>query len=122
MRLILSFLLLVHGVAHLPGFLVAWGLASFPELPYRTTVFATIDVGGAGVRVVGLGWLLSTAVFVALASAMALRINVPLLVLPLALGFSALLCVAGWPEARLGFVANSFIAAMMVAGERYGFI
>ena len=33
MRLILSFLLLAHGVAHLPGFLVAWNLASFPDLP-----------------------------------------------------------------------------------------
>jgi hypothetical protein len=122
MRLILTFLLLAHGVAHLPGFLVAWGLASFPELPYRTTVIGTIDVGDAAVRVVGLGWLAAACAFMALAAAMALRIDVPLALLPLALGFSALLCVAGWPDARFGFVANAAIAATLVAGERYGVI
>jgi hypothetical protein len=122
MRLILTFLLLAHGVAHLPGFLVAWGLASFPELPYRTTVIGTIDVGDAAVRVVGLGWLAAACAFMALAAAMALRIDVPLPLLPLALGFSALLCVAGWPDARFGFVATAAIAATLVAGERYGVI
>jgi hypothetical protein len=122
MRLLLSFLLLAHGVAHLPGFLVAWGLMSFPERPYRTTVFGTVDVGAAGARLVGFGWLVTSVVFVALAGALAFRINPPLVVLPVALGFSAMLCVAGWPEALYGFVANSAIAAMLVAGERYGLI
>jgi hypothetical protein len=122
MRLILSLLLLAHGVAHLPGFLVTWGLASFPDLPYRTTVFGTLDVGGAGVRVVGLGWLVSAVVFIALAAVVALRVDVPLVVLPAALGFSALLCVAGWPEARYGFITNAAIAAILVAGERFGLI
>jgi hypothetical protein len=122
MRLILSFLLLAHGVAHLPGFLVAWNLASFPDLPYRTTVFGTVDVGIPGARLFGVGWLLSAVVFIALAATVALRSDVPLVVLPLALGFSAVLCVAAWPEARFGFVANSLIAAMIVAGERYGFV
>ena len=122
MQLALSLLLLAHGVAHLPGFLVAWGLASFPDLPYRTTVFGTVDLGAVGVRLVGLGWLAAAGVFVALAAAVALRVEVPLVVLPLALGFSALLCAAGWPEARFGFVANAAIAAMLVAGERYGVI
>ena len=43
MRYLLAVLLLVHGVAHLPGFLVAFRLASFPELPYRTTFFGTLE-------------------------------------------------------------------------------
>jgi hypothetical protein len=34
MRIVLAALLLAHGVAHLPGFLVSWQLRSFPEMPY----------------------------------------------------------------------------------------
>ena len=59
MRVILVLLLLVHGIAHLPGFLVNWQLRSFPELPFRTSVFGgTLDVGLIGIRAVGVGWLL----------------------------------------------------------------
>ena len=58
MRLLLAFLLLAHGIAHVPGFLVSWQLAAFPELAYRTTVFGTaIDVGSEGTRLIGLWWL-----------------------------------------------------------------
>ena len=42
MRYALALLLLGHGIAHLPGFLVGWQLASFPELPFSTTVLAHI--------------------------------------------------------------------------------
>jgi hypothetical protein len=46
----LAFLLLAHGVAHVPGFLVNWQIASFPDLNYRTTIFGTsVDVGPEGI-------------------------------------------------------------------------
>jgi hypothetical protein len=120
MRYLLAVLLLVHGVAHLPGFLVAFGLASFPELPYRTTVFGTLDVGTAGARAAGLAWLALSISFVALAADVALRPDATPMVLPAVLGMSALLCAAEWPEARIGFVVNTVIAALLVVGERYG--
>lgn len=122
MRWILAFMLLAHGVAHLPGFVVAWELASFPELPFRTTVFGTVDIGVIGTRFVGAAWLLSAIVFAALAAAIALRIAIPPTLLPLALGASATLCVSAWPKASYGFIANGAIAALLVAGERYGLI
>jgi hypothetical protein len=69
----LVLLLLVHGIAHLPGFLVNWQLRSFPELPFRTTVFGgTLEVSFIGIRAVGIGRLL----------------------VPIALGFAAALGVA----------------------------
>ena len=122
MRWILAFMLLAHGVAHLPGFLAAWELASFPELPFRTTIFGTVDVGVIGARLVGIGWLLASIVFTAFAAAIALHIALPSAVLPLALGVSATLCVSAWPKASYGFIANAAIAAMLVASERYGLI
>jgi len=122
MRWILAFMLLAHGVAHLPGFFVGWQLASFPELPFRTTIFGTIDIGLIGTRLVGVGWLLSSIVFAALAATIALRVELPPALLPLALGVSATLCLSAWPKASYGFIANAAIAAVLVAGERYGLI
>ncbi|HEY7186440.1 MAG TPA: hypothetical protein VH436_07820 [Vicinamibacterales bacterium] len=122
MRWILAFMLLAHGVAHLPGFFVGWQLVSFPKLPYRTTIFGTIDIGDVGTRLVGIGWLMSSIVFASLAAAIALRIALPSALLPLALGASAVLCVSAWPKASYGFITNAAIAAMLVASERYGLI
>ena len=122
MRWILASLLLAHGVAHLPGFVVAWELASFPELPFRTTIFGTVDIGVIGTRLVGIGWLAASIVFAALAIAIAVRFERPSALLPLALGVSAVLCLSAWPKASYGFIANAAIATVLVAGERYGLI
>ncbi len=55
-----------HGVAHLPGFLVAWRLATLSELPHRTTVLAnSVNVGERGIRVVGVLWLIAALAFTA---------------------------------------------------------
>jgi hypothetical protein len=115
-RFLLAFLLLAHGIAHVPGFLVSWQLAAFPDLTYRTTVFGTsINAGPQGIRLIGLCWLGMAVVFVALASAVALNAPVRSWAIPTALTLSLLLCAAGWPEARLGLVANAAIALSLVA-------
>ena len=68
MRIILALWFFTHGVAHLPGFLVSWQLRTFTELPFRTTILAnSVDVGTVGVRLIGVGWLLSAVAFMALA-------------------------------------------------------
>ena len=116
MRFLLAFLLLAHGIAHLPGFLVSWQLASLPDLTYRTTVFGTaIKVGPDGIQLIGLCWLGMAAVFVALASAVAFNAPLRPAATATALALSLLLCAAGWPEARLGLLANAVIALSLVA-------
>jgi hypothetical protein len=120
MRYVLAFLFLGHGIAHLPGFIVSWQLASFPELPYRTTIFGTsLDVGAGGIRLIGLCWLGIAAALIAVASAFALDVRVWPWAAPTVLALSLVLCLAGWPEARLGLVANVVLAASL-AGMRYG--
>src|SRR5262245_14362174 len=58
MRIVLAIWFLAHGLAHLPGFIVAWQLRAFPSLPFHTTVLAdSIDIGKFGMRVLGLAWL-----------------------------------------------------------------
>jgi hypothetical protein len=119
---ILAFLLLGHGIAHLPGFIVSWQLGSFPDLPYRTTIFgASLNVGADGMRLIGLGWLGIAAALIALALAIAFDVRLWPWAAPMVLALSLLLCVAGWPEARLGVVANAVLAASL-AGMRYGIL
>jgi hypothetical protein len=110
MRFLLAFLLFAHGVAHLPGFFVSWQLTSFPDLPYRTTIFgSSLDVGPTGAQFLGLCWIAIATVLVALAVAVAVNVPLSRWAVPTALAFSLLLCAAGWPETRWGFVANAAI-------------
>ena len=121
MRWVFAFLLLAHGVAHLPGFIVAWRLRDLQGLPYRTTLFGTsVDVGAAGIRVVGVAWLLIALALASLAVAVTARGDQWREVLPVVLVMSTLLCAMGWPEARIGLVANAVIAVLLLAGLRAG--
>lgn len=105
-RFFLAALLIVHGVAHLVGFVVPWRLVASPDVPYRTTILAgTIDVGDAGVRALGIVWLMAALSFVLLGCALFAGFNVRAWVLVL-LGSSLVLCVLGWPDARIGFIVN----------------
>ncbi len=119
----LVLLLLAHGIAHLPGFLVNWQLRSFPELPFRTTVFAgTLDVGLIGIRAVGIGWLLVAVAFGFAALGVLLRSGWWQPLAYSAVGASVLLTAAGWPEPRLGLVANVLVIVLIVTGQRFNWL
>lgn len=118
MRYAVALLLVGHGVAHLPGFLVSWQLASFPELPFRTTVLSNmIEVGTVGARVVGSSWLLLSLWFIVLGVVVAVRPAGWPQGLPAAVALSALLCVLGWPEAKVGLAVNGLAALGFLAAR-----
>ena len=119
MRIVLSVLLLGHGVAHLPGFLVDLRLRSIRELPFRTTVLnGSVDIGEAGIKVIGLALLTAAIALGVLAIAVLVRVPWWPPVAYLAVGLSILLCLLGWPEARLGILANLVILMLLVFGHR----
>jgi hypothetical protein len=123
MRVILVLLLLAHGIAHLPGFLANWQLRSFPELPFRTTVFAgTFEVGPVGIKAIGAGWLLVAIAFGFAALGVLLRWGWWQPLAYGAVGASVLLSAAGWPEARLGLVANVLVVVLIVVGQRLNWL
>lgn len=123
MRVILVLLLLAHGIAHLPGFLVNWQLRSFPELPFRTTIFAgTLDVGLLGIKAVGGGWLVVAIAFGLAALGVLVRSGWWQPLAYSAVGASVLLTAAGWPEARLGLVANVLVIILIVTGQRFNWL
>ncbi|HWI17674.1 MAG TPA: hypothetical protein VNT81_08005 [Vicinamibacterales bacterium] len=115
MRFILFFLMLGHAVAHLPGFLVNLRLRTFPELPFKTTILLdSVDVGQAGIRVLGFAWLAAFIALSVVAVATALRLSWWQPAAYATLGLSMLLCLLAWPDTRFGVLANVVILSAIV--------
>ena len=59
-------LVALRGVIHLIGFMSPWRIATLEGFAYRTSVLnGALNVGDAGVRVIGLAWLGLTFGFLA---------------------------------------------------------
>jgi hypothetical protein len=62
----MSALFTIHGLVHGLGFVANWRLARIEGLPYQTTVLGgRVDVGDAGMRVLGVAFLLAAIGFAA---------------------------------------------------------
>jgi hypothetical protein len=121
MRVLLAALLIGHGVAHVVGFAVPWRLVTSAEVPYRTTVAGgLVDVGPAGVRLIGILWLLVAVAFVSVGAGVMQRATWWFREALAILMVSFVLCLLGWPESRPGIVANVLILALLVAGSLLG--
>lgn len=121
-QLLVALGLAAHGLIHLIGFVVPWRLATLPDYPYRTTVLnGTLQVGDAGVRLLGLGWLglavgfVVAAVGVAQGTPWALPLVAALALV--SLGF----CILGLPEAAAGIVVNVVILGAVALIALRGF-
>ena len=115
MRITFALFLAAHAFAHLPGFLTSWNLMTVPESPFKTTVLGgRVDVGVLGIRVVGLAWLL-TAVLMALAALAVFRRDPDAYPLAwTALGISSAMTVIGWPDTKIGALANGVVLVALV--------
>jgi hypothetical protein len=105
--------LAAHGLIHLIGFVVPWGIAQVEGFPYRTSALAgAVALGETGARAVGVAWLVLAVGFV-IAGAATWRREAwaPLLTAVLAIA-SIVVCVLGLPEAAFGIVVN---VAILVA-------
>ena len=115
MRFALASVLTAHGVAHLVGFAVPWKLMSSAEVPYRTTILGgAFDVGHTGTRALGVIWLMAALAFVLLAAAVLAGWSVRWWTFVM-LAVSIVLCVAGWPETRIGLVVNAVLLTALLA-------
>jgi hypothetical protein len=115
MNIAAAVLLLLHGFAHLVGFVGTWRLS--PTVPYKSTVLnGWFDLGDSGARVFGLLWLLTALAFAITAVGAFARAS---WWMPLALAvtaFSSVLCVLAWPEARMGLLLNVVLLVLLSLG------
>ena len=119
MRFVLAFFLLAHGVAHLVGFVSSWRLATLAELPYKTTVFSgRVDVGDAGIRVMGVLRLLAALTFLIAAIAVAAEAGWAVRFTVAGVIASLLLRLVGWPDARIGVAVNVGLVLLLAIGAR----
>ena len=110
-----------HGVAHIIGFLGSWKLGEFKDAPPHTTQIlnGSIDVGDAGIRIVGLLWLVAAVGYVWVA--VSLWRGSSRRVAPVT-AFSLAMCLVGLPAAIVGVGIDIAIgvglAALAVARPR----
>ncbi|HOT44913.1 MAG TPA: ABC transporter permease [Spirochaetota bacterium] len=122
-RIIVGIYLVIHGFCHLVGFVVPWKIAVLKEEPYKTTLLAgAVDIGDAGIRMVGVLWLLAAAGFAAGAVGVFGQWS---WWRPLVTGlsiFSLVLCVLGLPGAKIGIAANAIILVYLIVGGTFGWV
>jgi hypothetical protein len=119
MRFVFAFLLVAHGVAHLVGAISSWQLATLAGLPYKTTIFSgRLDVGDAGIQVVGVLWLIAALAFLVGAIAFITDRDWAGRFVFAAVAASMLLCAMGWPDSRLGLAVNVGLALVLAIGAR----
>jgi hypothetical protein len=119
MRFVLAVLLVAHGVAHLAGFVSSWKLATLAELPYKTAIFSGhLDVGDAGIRVMGVLWLLAALAFQVAAIAVATEAGWAVRFTLAGVIASLMLCAVGWPDARIGVAVNVGLVLLLAIGTR----
>jgi hypothetical protein len=114
LKALLAFVFAAHGVAHLVGFLGSWRLASFAEMPYRTTILSgRIDLGESGIRAMGAGWLALAVACGVVALGFAIDARWAVRLAAGVLLASSLFCILGWPEARIGLFVNLGLAVVL---------
>ncbi|MDH3735009.1 MAG: ABC transporter permease [Gemmatimonadota bacterium] len=115
--------LVLHGIAHLVGFIAPWRILEMTEVPYKTTVLGgAIDVGDAGIRVVGVLWLIAAIAFAA--SAMGLLTHA-LWWRGMALsvtGLSIILTASELPRTKIGLALNVAILLVLLSDARFDWL
>jgi hypothetical protein len=123
MRIALALALVLHGIAHVPGFAESWQLSATEHAPFKTTVLSgRLDLGLVGIRLGGILWLLVALAFGFVAAGAITRAEwwVPM-ALTTAIA-SAVLSVVWWPEARVGVAVNAVLITALLVGRQFGFI
>ena len=118
MRVALAGFLVLHGIAHLVGFVVPWRILQAEEMPYSTTLLAgRIEVGDLGAKIVGLVWLgLAVAFLVGAGFVWVQRQGWSNFVV-FAAAASLLFSILGLPAARLGIPINIALIGLMLGGS-----
>ena len=110
MRAFFAVFLLLHGLAHLVGFLVPWrlvpGPAGAPPPPMNRLLGGRLVLNDASARSLGLLWLLAAVTFAVVAIAWWRRAPWSGAALVVTAVASLVLTTAWWPAARIGFALN----------------
>lgn len=105
MRFVFAFLIMVHGLIHLMGFLKAFEFASTPQINQKIS------------KTMGLFWLF-TAILLFITAFFYLKKDRWFFIAVLAIVLSQILIIMAWKDAKFGTIANAII--LMVCMSAYG--
>jgi hypothetical protein len=109
--------LVLHGFAHLVGFVGAFGLSK--DVPHRTTILGgRADLGEHGTRAIGSLWAVVAIAFAASAIGILSRATWTSPVLLCTTLASLALCAVTLPDAKIGLVLDILVLAALVAASR----
>ncbi|MFA6033113.1 MAG: hypothetical protein WC889_09460 [Myxococcota bacterium] len=119
MKYALAAFLWLHGFCHLVGFVVPWKIAKLPEEPYKTTLFmGRVDVGDAGIRVVGILWLLVALAYGVCGAGVVMAKPWWIQATVFVSLFSLALSVAGLPGSKFGIPVNVALVTLLLLGKK----
>ncbi len=115
LKIIFGFLMAVHGLIHLLGFVKEWQLAPVSQLKGATL----LPLSGVLARAVGLLWLLACGLLLFVTVTFLLRKEWWWMIGLVAVILSQLLIVVYWQDAKFGSVANLILllACILAYGE-----
>lgn len=105
LRIFFLFIIFIHGLIHLLGFVKEWKLAPVSQLGGQTL----IPLSAAGAKAAGALWLLACVGFLWAGVAFLLKKEGWWMVAAIAVLLSQLLIILYWPDARAGTVANIIV-------------
>jgi len=110
LRIVAPALVAAHGLIHLIGFVVPWGIATVEGFPYRTTALGgAIALDDTGARAIGIVWLACAVGFVVAGLGVWRRASWALPLTAALAVVSIAVCVLGLPESSAGIVVNGAI-------------
>lgn len=114
MRYALAVLFLLHGIAHLIGFLVPWGFVESDQPPLTSLVNGTIAVSSATLRLLALLWIPLAAAFAGAAVGLLIGAGWWYSTAMVASAASLVFSVIHWPLARVGVYLNVLILLYLI--------
>ena len=110
-RIVFSFVIFLHGLIHLLGFVKEWNLAEVKQLTGETL----ISLSGGLSRIAGLLWLIASLLFIASAAKYLLRKEWWWMIAAVAIVVSQILIFIYWKDAKFGTVANIIILLAVIS-------
>jgi hypothetical protein len=113
LRIAAAMIVAAHGLIHVIGFVVPWGIATVEGFSYRTTALAgAIAIGDTGAHLLGIVWLACAVGFVIAGAGIWRRASWALPLTAVLATASIVVCVLGLPDAVAGIVVNLAILGL----------
>lgn len=109
-RIVFSFIMFLHGLIHLLGFVKEWNLAQMKQLTGRTIISLSSSLS----KIVGILWLVACLLFITSVATYLLRKEWWWMIGGIAIVLSQILIFVYWKDAKFGTIANVIILLVII--------